>query len=219
MPDDISKTSMRFNRRTSLLIIAGAFILSAACAWGYKSFYYDFVPKRFGVVEEGSIYRSGQMSAALIKKVLVDRKIRIIVDLTGEDPKNSDQQAEKKTADELNIKILRFPLGGKGTGDVNQYAAALIAIADARKNNLPILVHCSAGTQRTGGVIAIYRLLVQKKDPAFVINEMKQYGWNAKDNPDLLPYLNSNMPALAEMLKQAGIINEIPNPLPRLPQS
>jgi protein tyrosine/serine phosphatase len=175
-----------------------------------------FIPKRFGVVEQGLIYRSGQLSSALVKKVLVEHNIRVIVDLTTDDPNNSDQQAEKKTAEELNAKILRFPLRGNGTGDVNNYARAITEIADAEKNNLPVLVHCAAGAQRTGGVIAAYRLLVQKKDPAFVINELKRYGWKPKGNSELLTYLNSNMAELAMLLKEAGVIEEIPSPPPRL---
>jgi protein tyrosine phosphatase len=111
---------------------------------------------------------------------------------------------------------MRFPLGGKGTGDVNEYARAIAAIADAQKNHLPVLVHCATGAQRTGGIIAAYRLLVQQKDPAFVVSEMKRYDWNAKDNPALLPYLNSNMAEMAKLLKEAGVINEIPSPLPQL---
>jgi protein tyrosine/serine phosphatase len=217
--NDISKTNTHFNRKTAWLIAAGIVVLAAAGTLVYKSICYNLVPKRFGVVEQGFIYRSGQLSAPLAKKVLAEHNIRVIVDLTSDNPKNTDQQAEKKAAAELNIKTLRFPLGGKGTGDVNEYAHAIVAIVDARKNNLPVLVHCAAGTQRTGGVIAAYRLLVEKKDPAFVINEMKHYGWNAKDNPNLLPYLNGNMAVLAEMLKQAAAIDEIPNPLPQLPRN
>jgi protein-tyrosine phosphatase len=199
------------------LIVAGLLIVTGLAIWAWFGIIrYHVIPKRFGVVEQGSIYRSGQLSASLVKKVLADHNIRVIVDLTNDDPKNQDQQAEKKAAAELNIKVLRFPMSGKGTGDVNDYASAVAAIANAEKQNLPVLVHCAAGTQRTGGVIAMFRLLVQKKDPASVISEMKHYGWNAKDNPDLLPYLNSNMALLAEMLKQAGVINEAPSPLPKL---
>jgi protein tyrosine phosphatase (PTP) superfamily phosphohydrolase (DUF442 family) len=199
------------------VIVAGLLIVTGLAIWAWFGIIrYHVIPKRFGVVEQGSIYRSGQLSASLVKKVLADHNIRVIVDLTNDDPKNQDQQAEKKAAAELNIKVLRFPMSGKGTGDVNYYASAVAAIANAEKQNLPVLVHCAAGTQRTGGVIAMFRLLVQKKDPAFVISEMKHYGWNAKDNPDLLPYLNSNMALLAEMLKQAGVINEVPSPLPKL---
>ena len=178
-----------------------------------------FIPKRFGVVEKGLVYRSAQLSASLIKKVLTKRNIRVIIDLTFEDPNDFDQQAEKKTAEELNVRILRFPLGGDGTGDVNNYARAITAIADAEKNKLPVLVHCAAGAQRTGGVIAAYRLLVQKKDPAFVISEMKRYGWKTKGNPELLTYLNSNMAVLARLLKQTGVIDEIPAQPPQLPSN
>jgi protein-tyrosine phosphatase len=199
------------------VIVAGLLIVTglAICAW-FGIIRYHVIPKRFGVVEQGRIYRSGQISATLVKKILTKYNIRVIVDLTSDDPKNQDQQAEKKAAAELNIKVLRFPMNGKGTGDVNDYASAVAAIANAEKQNLPVLVHCAAGAQRTGGVIAMFRLLVQKKDPAFVISEMKHYGWNAKDNPDLLPYLDGNMALLAEMLKQAGVINEAPSPLPKL---
>jgi predicted protein tyrosine phosphatase len=112
-----------------------------------------------------------------------------------------------------------LPLGGNGTGNINHYAQAVIAIVEADRKSKPVLVHCVAGTQRTGGVIAAYRLLVQKKDPAFVIDEMKRYGFRPKSNPALLPYINGNMAELSLLLKQAGAIDEIPNPLPQLPQN
>jgi protein tyrosine/serine phosphatase len=203
--------------RHKRLLAAGLVLLVAGSVLCWTSVIRDrVIPKRFGVVEQGRIYRSGQISAALIKKVLAEHNIRVIVDLTTNEPNDPDQRADKKAAAELNIKILRFPLSGNGTGDVNYYAGAVTAIANAEKENLPVLVHCAAGTQRTGGVIAVYRLLVQKKDPAFVISEMKRYDWSPKGNPDLPLYLNSNMAQLAEMLKQAGVINEVPSPLPAL---
>jgi len=205
------------NRRWVIAATVTVIVAAGICLW--TCVLEDrFIPKRFGVVEQGLIYRSGQLSSSLVKKVLVEHNIRVIVDLTTDDPNNSDQQAEKKTAEEPNAKILRFPLRGNGTGDVNNYARAITAIVDAEKNNLPVLVHCAAGAQRTGGVIAAYRLLVQKKDPDFVISEMKRYGWKPKSNPELLAYLNNNMAELATLLKQAGVINEIPSPVPQLPQ-
>jgi protein tyrosine phosphatase (PTP) superfamily phosphohydrolase (DUF442 family) len=199
------------------LLAAGLVLLVAGSVWCWTSVIRDrVIPKRFGVVEQGRIYRCGQISAAFIKKVLAEHNILVIVDLTTNEPNDPDQRAEKKAAAELNIKVLRFPLRGNGTGDVNCYVGAVTAIANAEKENLPVLVHCAAGAQRTGGVIAAYRLLVQKKDAAFVITEMKRYDWSPKDNPDLPLYLNSNMARLAEMLKHAGVINEVPSPMPAL---
>jgi protein-tyrosine phosphatase len=201
------------------VFVAGLAIAIGLAIWAWFGIIrYNIIPKRFGVVEQRRIYRSGQISAPLIKKILTKYNIRVIIDLTSADPNDRDKQAEKQAAAELNIRILRYPLRGNGTGDVNYYASAVAAIANAEKQNLPVLVHCAAGTQRTGGVIAAYRLLVQKKDPAFVISETKRYGWNSKDNPALVPYLNSNMAELAMLLKQSGAIDEIPAPLPQLPR-
>jgi protein tyrosine/serine phosphatase len=212
------QSNPRLNRRWFLIATVTVLVAAGISLW--TCVLEDrFIPKRFGVVEQGLIYRSGQLSPPLIKKFLTQRSIRVIIDLTFEDPNNLDQQAEKKTAEELNVRILRFPLGGDGTGDVNNYARAITAIADAEKNKLPMLVHCAAGAQRTGGVIAAYRLLVQKKDPAFVINELKRYGWKPKSNPALLTYLNNNMAELASLLKQTSVIDEIPAQPPQLPSN
>lgn len=175
-----------------------------------------FVPRRFGVVEQGRIYRSGQISSSLIKKTLVRYKIRTIVSLTADYGNNADKTAEKEAAAELGIEMMVFPLGGSGTGDINNYAKAIAAICRSKKEQKPVLVHCSAGVQRTGGVIAAYQLLVEKKDAASVVDEMRRYGWNPKDNTALLPYLNSNMKELATLLRQMGVINSVPSPLPQI---
>jgi protein-tyrosine phosphatase len=212
-----SQVHSRAGRRWVFVAGLAIAIGLAILAW-FGIIRYNVIPKRFGVVEQGRIYRSGQISVPLIKKILTKYNIRVIIDLTSADPNDHDKQAEKQAATELNIRILRYPLRGNGTGDVNYYASTVAAIVNAEKQNLPVLVHCAAGTQRTGGVIAAYRLLVQKKEPAFVISEMKRYSWNPKDNPALVPYLNSNMGELAMKLKQSGVIDEIPSPLPQLPR-
>ena len=173
------------------------------------------IPKRFGVVKEGRIYRSGQLSASLIKRTLVKYKIGVIVSLSG-DSDDVDKNAERQAAAELGIERLVFPLGGNGTGDINNYAEAIAAICEAQEKGNPVLVHCAAGAQRTGGVVATYRLLVEEKAPSFALAEMKSYGWDPRDNKLLLPYINSNMAQLAELLCEMGVINEAPEPLPQL---
>ncbi len=201
------------------LFVAVSAIVIGLAVWVWFSFIkYRFVPKRFGVVVPGHIYRSGQISASLIKKTLTKYNIRIIVDLTSADPNNPDKQAEKQAAAELNIKVLRFTMSGNGTGDINDYASAVIAIANAEKQNLPVLVHCTAGAQRTGGVIATYRLLVQKIDPNIVEDEIEKYGCAIDDRPVLRSFLNDNMAELATRLKRAGIIDEIPATIPQIPR-
>ena len=207
------RTGRRWLFAAALVIVVGL----AIWAW-FGVIKYHVIPKRFGVVEQGRIYRRGQISATLVKKILTKYNLRVIVDLTAHDPNDSDQRAEKKAAVELNIKILRFPLSGNGTGDVNYYAGAVAAIADAEKQNLPVLVHCAAGAQRTGGVIAAYRLLVQKTDPNIVEDEIEKYGCDIDNKPVLRSYLNDNMAKLAMLLKQAGVIDQIPATIPQIPR-
>lgn len=201
------------------LFVAVPAIVIGLAAWVWFGFIkYRFVPKRFGVVVPGHIYRSGQISAPLVKRILTKYNIRVIIDLTSADPNDPDKQAEKQAAVELKIKVLRFTMSGNGTGDINDYANAVIAIANAEKQNLPVLVHCTAGAQRTGGVIAAYRLLVQKTDPNIVEDEIEKYGCAIDDRPVLRSFVNDNMAELAVRLKRAGVINEIPATMPQIPR-
>ena len=100
---------------------------------------------------------------------------------------------------------------------MDNYLKSLLTIHRAKQERKPVLVHCSAGAQRTGGVVALYRFFFQKKDTDFVLKELKKYGWKYKSNPNLPVFLNENMPYLAEKLVEEGVISEIPSPLPKLP--
>jgi protein-tyrosine phosphatase len=212
--------SQWFSRKGhNLMLVAVPLIVIGLAIGAWFGFIKNHViPKKFGVVVPGHIYRSGQISSTLIKKVLTKHNIRVIVNLSSYDADNSDKRAEENAVKELNIQVSRFKMSGNGTGDVNDYADAVIAIANAEKQNLPVLVHCSAGAMRTGGVIATYRLLVQKMDPNIVEDEIEKYGCAIDDKPVLHSFLNNNMAAFASRLKQAGVIDRIPAPIPQIPQ-
>jgi len=201
-----------------LFVAVPAIVIGLAIWAWFGIIRYHVIPKNFGVVVPGHVYRSGQISATLIKKILTKHNIRVIIDLTSVNLNDPDKQAEKQAAAELNIKVLRFTMNGNGTGDINDYADAVIAIANAEKQNLPVLVHCAAGAARTGGVIAIYRLLVQKTDPNIVEDEIEEYGCAIDDRAVLRSFVNNNMAELAMRLKQAGVIDQIPATMPKIPQ-
>ena len=194
-----------------------AILLLVGTVWLWEDVVKDrVIPKRFGVVKQGQIYRSGQLSSSLVKRTLLKYKIGVIVSLSGDSSGDVDKDAEKQAAADLGIERLIFPLRGNGTGDINNYAKAIAAICEAQKKRKPVLVHCTAGAQRTGGVIAAYRLLVEKKDVSFVLAEMMRYGWNPKRNVYLLPYLNSHTGELAMLLQQMGVIDHVPQSLPQI---
>lgn len=175
-----------------------------------------FIARNFGVVEEGLIYRSGQISATLIEGVLVDHGIKVIIDLNGLDEGQTGeyQQAEIETAQHLGIDVQRFPLKGDGTGDIRCYADAIEVISKCVQDNKPVLVHCAAGAQRTGGVIASYRMLLQGKTPYEAVEELCQYESRRHKNETVVNYVNSQLPELAALLKERGVIASIPAELP-----
>ena len=105
-------TQQKRKHLTLVLVV----LLIGGTIWTYDEFVkYSIFPKRFGVVEEGVLYRSGQISATLIKKTLQKHDIGVIVMMSGYDPQGHDKRAEKEVAEELGVDIYNFPLGG-GTG-------------------------------------------------------------------------------------------------------
>jgi protein tyrosine/serine phosphatase len=175
-----------------------------------------FIPKRWGVVEEGRIYRSGQLSRHLVRETLEAHRIQTVVDLTWDDPSERNHIAELAAIAELGIERKLCPLQPDGTGDVHIYAQAVAEVARAVRQGKPVLVHCAAGTQRTGGVVAFYRLLVEGKSPEFTFAELRKYNYDPRHSPKLLKYVNEHIADVADDLVRDGIIERIPDPLPRL---
>jgi predicted protein tyrosine phosphatase len=200
---------------SKIFLICLAILLIGGGVWVWEGIIKDrVIPKRFGVVQEGQLYRSGLLSEALVKKVLLKYKIKVIINLAADSSDNRDQKVEKQTATELSIERLTFPLRGDGTGDINDYARAIAAIVQAKQEHKPVLVHCNAGLQRTGGVIAAYQLLVEQKDPSFVYREFTRYDQDPWNDTALFNYVTSHMEELAVLLKKMGVISKIPSPLP-----
>jgi protein tyrosine/serine phosphatase len=190
--------------------------ITGAVAWhnGIKD---QLFPRNFGVVEQGKIYRSGQISARLIEPTLKENGIRTIVVLSASGAKQADVAAEEQAATDLGIDRQIFPLSGDGTGNLDSYAGAIAAIDRSVKQNKPVLVHCVAGAQRTGGVIASYRMLVEHEPAGVALAEMRNFGHDPTSNPHLREYLNEHMSELAQKLVDLGVIDRKPDPLPILP--
>ena len=175
-----------------------------------------FIPKRWGVVAEGKIYRSGQLSRHLVKQVLQRHQIQTVVDLTFDNPQDANHTAEIAAIAELGIERRLCPLDSDGTGDAHIYAQAVAAVAAAARQGKPVLVHCVAGAQRTGGVVALYRLLVEGRSSASVLDEMQKYKYDPQRSPKLLEYLNAHIAEIAEDVVRDGTIERVPSPLPKL---
>lgn len=152
-----SATPQRGSRGRRRALIALACLAAVAVgAWFYRDHVRDEVfPKNFGVVDEGRLYRSGGLTPGALRRVHDRFGVRTIVDLGAWEPGSDDDRRAQRTADALGLTRFRFDLVGDGTGDPNQYLEALRVMTDAARQ--PVLVHCGAGSERTGIAVILYR--------------------------------------------------------------
>ena len=177
-----------------------------------------FRVKKFSPVIPGKLYRSGQISRYQVLRTLRRYRIGTVVDLTeNTQSPDSHQRAERDAIQRLGIDGHRFAMHGDGTGDLDAVAGAVSAIHNAMISGTPVLVHCAAGVQRTGHVLAAYLLLVEKVDGDVVFNYLERFGWQPGDGMGWPNQLNRRMGALADRLVERGILDDRPPQLPQLP--
>ncbi len=172
--------------------------------------FYEYVkprifPKRFGAVIEDSLYRSGRIHPDLLPKVIEDYQIDTIVTLTRDVSTVEYQPIERAIASQMDVDLVRFPLDGNGTGDVASYIGALRRIYDELSEGRRVLVHCAAGSQRTGGVMFLYQTLVLQQSKGDAYEEMLHYDFDPERNAALLPYLGGILPEVVDALGAYGI--------------
>jgi protein tyrosine/serine phosphatase len=181
-----------FSRRSTFLVIAIITLAIGFTISWYAGLRNRFEPVNFGIVEPGKLFRSGQISQHVVRQTLAKNRIGVIINLTGDD--TADGKAEDMAARDMGLKRVRLSLGGDGLGDPAVYPKALAEIVRANHDGKAVLVHCQSGAQRTGGVIATYRSIVegQSTDEAFA--EMREYGHDPGHNPLLIPFILQHLP-------------------------
>jgi protein tyrosine/serine phosphatase len=175
----------KFSRNA--LLITATIALSAYVA--DASILPNLFPKRFGVVDQGRLYRSGNLTPAATAKVVRAHNIRTIVDLGAYAPGSPEEARAQATADALGVTRHRFPLFGDGTGDPNAYVHALRIATDPAHQ--PVLIHCAAGSERTGCAVALYRVLEHGITPDAAYDETRAFDHDPRRNPRLKPMFDT----------------------------
>jgi protein-tyrosine phosphatase len=181
-----------------------ALVLMATAGLAGKHYKYRFIARNWGVVEAGSIYRSGQLSQWVVKHTLQEHRIAAVIDLQAFDPHDPHQSAEREAARKLGIEHYCLPLMGDGSGDIRVYARALQIVAHCRRSRKPVLIHCGAGANRTGGVILAYRVLVEGKPRQAAIRELPRYGCGAGEVAAVTRYFDAHEHELRALLHTEG---------------
>jgi uncharacterized protein (TIGR01244 family) len=117
-----------------------------------------------------NLYRGAQPHRGGLKK-LSELGIKTIINLRGESDDTRKEQAE---AEASGMRYFNIPMSGLGRPTDEQVERAL-AIIDAREN-WPVFVHCQRGADRTGVIIAVYRILRNQWTAEQAIDEAKRFG-------------------------------------------
>ena len=112
----------------------------------------------FRVVTPGKFYRSGQMDGKEIQRVVGALGIRTIVNLRGEGP-GRWYPAEVRAARQLGVNYSVIAMSSDDLPEPQKLAALLQVF---RLGPYPIWVHCMGGSDRSGLVSAIYRIVVEQ---------------------------------------------------------
>lgn len=120
-----------------------------------------------------NFYRGAQPSEAGVKE-LAKMGVKTIIDLRGEDKLS---EKEKLWAQNAGVKFISVDLSNwfkPKTGDIERIVKK---INDAE--NQPVFVHCKRGADRTGTVVAVYRISHDDWTAKQAIEEAKKFdfGW------------------------------------------
>jgi protein tyrosine phosphatase (PTP) superfamily phosphohydrolase (DUF442 family) len=189
-----------------------AVVLGVVCSFAvWNNLLKDqFVIRRFGVVEDGRIYRSGRLTESTLSKLHRSHPVRTIVDLGGYEPGSGADRIEAEFAKRNGIDRQVFRLYGDGTGNPQAYVDALRLMNDPAQQ--PVLVHCAAGTERTGTAVMLQRMIFEGRSIEDAYAEAQQCGHNADKNDRMLQYVKRWRGAIEMAVRTGEDIPGMPAP-------
>lgn len=163
--------------------LIGFVIVAGASAGSFLAAQWYGGPRNFHVVEDGVLYRSGQLSPEELKSVIDQYHIKTVVTLrtVREPDKPYPDDWETGVCMERGVKharILPRSWAANVNGDVpaQECVNQFLAVMDNPANH-PVLVHCFAGRHRTGALCAVYRREYDHWDFTAASAEMRRFGF------------------------------------------
>jgi protein tyrosine/serine phosphatase len=130
------------------IVIVG---LLVAGILGAKYLYWAKVDGRFLTITEGKLYQSAEMPMGKLGEKVQEKGIRTVVDLRSP---RKEVDRERTYLTELGVNYINLPSGQHPKDPVIDGFLEIMA----KKENLPVLVHCKHGIGRSVLLAALYRI-------------------------------------------------------------
>ncbi len=163
--EEVNKTRRSYSLKKKVLlpVIALALVLLVFC-------YVHLIPRIQTVVGK-RIYRSSQLSAHFLEKVIREKGIKTMINLRGEDKDSKWYIEENEICRKNNVTLYDCRLHAS---DLPKTRILMKIINILLTSERPLLIHCVAGVDRTGFVSAL-ALAIEKDLPLFELK--KQFSW------------------------------------------
>lgn len=119
------------------------------------------------------LYRSGRLTDRNYAN-LAARGVNTVISFEEYNSPDLTLEQEKSWAEKNQIKLISFPLSDRNPPTTDQIETVLKELNN--RENGTILVHCHRGADRTGIIIASYRIRFNFWSVELAIREMKKYG-------------------------------------------
>jgi protein tyrosine/serine phosphatase len=186
--------------RLALALAAAVIVGAIPCSYAVRQ---KTSYRNFRAVEDGVLYRSGQLPPDAFDRVIREYQIRTVVSLRDSYTDGPPPDlAEQRYCEANGIRHVRISPEPWSAPDGRVPAAdgvrAFVRLMDDRDRLKPVLVHCFAGIHRTGAHVAVYRMEFQGWSDDDAVAEMVAVEpRRSQFEQDLLGFLRSYRPRSA----------------------
>ena len=168
--------------RKAILWLSLFFI--CGCAYlGYLKDPFVDIPNFYQV--DHAVYRGGQPNQDGLKKIK-SLGIKTVISLRGE---NEESSQERELVKALGMNFYNLPMSVYKRPEDDQVIAFLEIVLN--RDNQPVFVHCTSGRDRTGAIIAMYRVLVSGLTIKQAYKEAKRLGfWPYRGEAELKNFIH-----------------------------
>jgi protein tyrosine phosphatase (PTP) superfamily phosphohydrolase (DUF442 family) len=142
----VSHPVVRVLRVIGLLVILVLLFIFGAYAYVHGG-------GNFHEVEKGMVYRSSWLGAEGLEKAIARHGVKSVLNLCGEQPGKAWYDGEVTVSRRFGVRLISLAFSANTPLDSNQIAQLADALRDSPK---PLLIHCRAGSDRTGLACALY---------------------------------------------------------------